>query len=283
MMVGNFMPFGFPQVEQYMRAKNVAMLGDGVDPGWFTSPVAHTVVTPAADQIVKGLQTFVDAGQTKIGMLYCLEIAQLCGYLHDQTMKSAVGKYVVQSYQVSLVAPSYTSQCLRMKEAGIEVVYLLMESAGSARAAKDCAAQGFHPKLELLSLAATTDLPGIAALDGTLIPSGTVSPAATGVPGLARYREVLKTYAPNLGDSGISVYAFASAEMLGVIGKNIPDNPTPADLIEGMGAVKNETLGGLTVPLTYLKGKGVSVKPCAFIWGTANGRYTAPRGSKPVC
>ncbi|GAA0612063.1 ABC transporter substrate-binding protein [Sporichthya brevicatena] len=283
MMVGNFMPFGFPQVEQYVRSKGVPMLGDGVDPGWFTSPVAHTVVTPAAAQIVKALQTFVDDGASKIGILYCLEIAQLCGYLNDQVRKSEVGKYVVESYQVSLVAPSYTSQCLRMKQAGIEVLYLLLESAGAARAAKDCAAQGFTPQLVLLSLAATADLPKLAALNGAVLPSGTVSPAATGVPGLEKYRRILGTYAASLGDSGIGVYAFASAEMLGVIGKNLPNNPTSADFLEGMSKVKNETLGGLTVPLTYPKGKGVSVKPCAFIWGLENGRYTAPKGSKPIC
>lgn len=283
MMVGNFMPFGFPQVEQYVRSKGVPMLGDGVDPGWFTSPVAHTVVTPATAQIVKGLKSFIDEGATKIGILYCLEIAQLCSYLNDQTRKSEVGKYVVESYQVSLVAPSYTSQCLRMKQAGIEVLYLLMESAGAARAAKDCAAQGFTPKLVLLSLAATADLPKLAALNGTVIPGGTVSPAATGVPGLEKYRLILGTYAAGLGDSGIGVYAFASAEMLGVIGRNLPENPTSADFLAGMSEVRNETLGGLTVPLTYPQGKGVSVKPCAFIWGLENGKYTAPKGNKPIC
>jgi branched-chain amino acid transport system substrate-binding protein len=283
MMAGNFQAFGFPQLETYMRSKNVPFIGDGVDPGWYTSPVAYSVVPPASDQIVKGLQYFVNTGARKLGMLYCVEISQLCGYLHDEVIKSAVGKYVVQAYQVSLVAPSYTSQCLRLKQAGVEVLYLLMETAGAARAAKDCAAQGYTPKIELLSVAATAEMPQIAALNGTLIPAGIVPPTATGIPGLDKYREVLKTYAPTVGDSGFSLYTFACAEMVGLVGRNLPDNPTPTDFLAGLWKVKNETLGGLTVPLTYTKGAGAHAQPCAFIWGTQNGKWAAPLGIKPIC
>jgi branched-chain amino acid transport system substrate-binding protein len=283
MMAGNFQAFGFPQLETYMRSKNVPMIGDGVDPGWYTSPVAFSVVPPASDQIVKGLQYFVNTGSRKLGMLYCVEISQLCGYLHDEVIKSAVGKYVTQAYQVSLVAPSYTSQCLRLKQAGVEVLYLLMETAGAARAAKDCAAQGYTPKIELLSVAATAEMPQIASLNGTLIPAGIVPPPATGIPGLEKLREVVKTYAPTVGDSGFSFYTFACAEMVGLAGRNLPDNPTPADFLAGLWKVKDQTLGGLTVPLTYTKGKGAYAKPCAFIWGTKDGKWDAPLGIKPIC
>ncbi len=282
-MAGNFQAFGFSQVEAYMRSKNVPMIGDGVDPGWFTSPIAFTVVSPASTQIIQGLKTFVDEGNQKLGMFYCLEISQICTALHDAVKKSEVGQYVIQAYQVSLVAPSYTSQCLRMKQAGVEVLYLLMDNAGAARAAQDCANQGFKPKIELLSLAATADMPKMPALAGALVPSGTVSPGASGVPGLARYRELLGTYAASLGDSGISVYTFAAAQMVGFAGKNLPENPTSADFLAGLWKVKNETLGGLTVPLTFAKGKPVQAKQCAFIWGTENGRWSAPRGVQPIC
>ena len=37
-MAGNINLFGFPQLESYMRSKNVPMLGDGIDPGWYSSP-----------------------------------------------------------------------------------------------------------------------------------------------------------------------------------------------------------------------------------------------------
>jgi branched-chain amino acid transport system substrate-binding protein len=283
-MAGNINLFGFPQLDQYLRTKNIPFIGDGVDPGWWTgSPVAFPVLTQTSVQGVQGLKTFVDQGATKLAMLYCVEVSSLCTYLFDQTKKSEVGKYVTQSYQISLVAPSYTSQCLRMKQGGIEAVYLLMDTAGAARVAKDCAAQDFRPKIMLLSVDATADMPTIPALADALIPAGTVPPTATGVPGLERYRQVLKTYAPNLGDSGISSYAFAAGEMLGLIGKHLPETPTSQDFLDALWHVKNETLGGLTVPLTYTKGQPAHAAPCVFIWGTADGKWSAPRGAKPIC
>ena len=41
------------------------------------------------------------------------------------------------------------------------------------------------------------------ALAGALVPGGTVSPGASGVPALTRYRELQGTYAASIGDSGI--------------------------------------------------------------------------------
>ena len=134
LMAGNVNIFGFSQVEKYIREKNVPLIGDGVDAGWFTSPIAFPS-SRRVDQIIQGLKTFLDEGDQKLGMFYCLEVSQICTYLHDAVKKSEVGQYVIQTYQVSLVAPSYTSQCLRMKQAGIEVLYLLMDTAGAARAA----------------------------------------------------------------------------------------------------------------------------------------------------
>jgi branched-chain amino acid transport system substrate-binding protein len=281
-MAGNINLFGFPQIESYLRSKNIPVIGDGVDPKWFDSPIAFPVLSPVSMQAIKGLKTFVDQGATKLAMLYCIEVSSLCQYLYDQTKNSEVGKYLVESYQISLVAPSYTSQCLRMKAAGIEVMYLLMDTAGASRVARDCAAQGLKPKIVLLSVDATEDMPRLAPLAGSFIPSGTVSPAATGVPGLEKYREVMKTYASSLGDSGISTYGFAAGEMLGLVGRALPDNPTSADFLAALRKVHDETLGGITVPLTYTSGKAVA-KPCVFIWGTAGGTWTAPRGTKPIC
>lgn len=282
-MAGNLDVFGFPQVEQYMRSKNVAMIGDGIDPGWYQSPIAFPVLSHTPIQVVKGLKAFVDQGVTKIAIAYCLEVATLCTYFTDYAKKSEIGKYIVQDYQVSLVAPSYTSQCLRMKQGGIEALYLLMDSAAAARFAQDCATQGFKPKTMLLGLDATAEMPKIAALDGTFIPGATVSPAAKGLPALDLMHQALGTYAPGLGDSGASGYAWVAGLMVGIAGKNLPENPTPADFLAGLWTVKNNDLGGLTSPITYPKGQPAKVGSCMFLWSVSGGKWTAPQGAARVC
>lgn len=282
--VGNINVFGFDQVEKYAREKNVPLIGgDALLPGWFTSTNTFPVSAPVSMQIIKGLQYLVDKGVRKIGIMYCLEVAALCSYLNDQVAKSEVGKYVSQSYQVSLVAPSYTSQCLRMKADGIDLIYLMMDTAGAARVARDCATQGFTPKTMLLGVDATNELPGIPALADALLPAGTVSPQAHDVPAIEQFRQIMATYAPSAGESGFGALAWAAGELFGVAAKDLSPNPTSAELYEALWKIKDNTLGGLSVPLTFTKGKPASPKPCVFIWGTANGKYTAPLGAKPLC
>jgi branched-chain amino acid transport system substrate-binding protein len=93
----------------------------------------------------------------------------------------------------------------------------------------------------------------------------------------------MKTFAPTVGDSGFGTLGWAAAELFGLAGKNFSDNPTTAEVFAGLYAnVKNETFGGMTVPLTFTKDKR-SAKPCVFIWGVANNKFSAPQGSKPLC
>jgi branched-chain amino acid transport system substrate-binding protein len=236
-----------------------------------------------ATQIIKGLQSYVNTGTTKIAILYCLEVSSMCTYLTDQAKKSEVGKYIIQSYQVSLVAPTYTSQCLRMKSGGVEAVYLLMDTAGAARAAQNCATQGYRPKFMLLGLDATKDFPTNPHLKGALIPGATAPPSATGIASVQKYQQVMSTYGPTVGESGVALMSWASAEMLGLVGKDLPANPTADDLYKALWTLKNETLGGLIVPVTYTRGKPAQVKPCMFLWGEADGKFSAPQGEKPIC
>ena len=282
-MVNPIEPFAANQLEQYMREKAIPIIGtEAGSPIWFNSPITFPISTSLARQVVGTLEAVVKRGTKKLAVFTCVEVAQLCAYLQDQVLKSEAGPYV-ETYQVSLVAPSYTSQCLRMKQNGVEMLFMLMDTAAAARAARDCATQGFTPKLGLLGLDATSDLPGIPELAAAEMPGATVSAGATGVPGLAKFHQVMQTYAPSVGDSGLGVLTWAAAEMFGLVGRNLSADAKPAELLEALWKVRNETLGGLTVPLTYPKNRPVEIKDCFFIWGVENGKYSAPQGAKPIC
>jgi branched-chain amino acid transport system substrate-binding protein len=283
-MVANVTVFGFAQVEEYVRGRNIPMIGgDAVDGGWTKSTVAFPVSPGVSVQVIQGLRMLINDGAHKLGMLYCLEVSAVCSYLANEAQKSDVGKYIVESAQVSLVAPSYTSQCLRLKQQNVEAVSLVMDTAGAARVAKDCATQGYKPKIMLLSIDATRDMPRTPGLETAFIPGGTVSPAAAGVPGLDKYHEIMRTYGANVGDSGFGLLAYAAGELLLLAGKHLSDNPTSADLFNALWRIKNETLGGVTVPLTFTKGQPPGAKPCIFFWGVAAGKFSAPLGAKEIC
>jgi branched-chain amino acid transport system substrate-binding protein len=284
-MVGNLNFFGFAQIEQYTREKNIPLIGgDAVDPLWLTSPNSFLVTTSTLNQTIIGLKAVLAGGGTRIGILYCVEVAALCGYLNDGVKKSPeVGSKVVADYQVSLVAPSYTSQCLRLKQAAIDVLYMAMDGNSAARAAQDCANQGLRPKVVLLGVDATKETPSIPALKDAVIPAGVFPTQAQGVPAIAEYRDVMAKYAPNVGDAGLGALAWAAGQMLGLVGKNLSASPTSTELYDALWKVKNETLGGLTAPITFTKGEAPSVKRCAFLWSMKDGKWAAPNGDEPSC
>jgi branched-chain amino acid transport system substrate-binding protein len=76
-------------------------------------------------------------------------------------------------------------------------------------------------------------------------------------------------------DSGQLFIAAAKAGNLG-------DNPTSAQLVDGLTSLHNETLGGLTAPLNFAKGSP-HVNKCYFVETINNGQWTQPWGSQPFC
>ena len=71
---------------------------------------------------------------------------------------------------------------------------------------------------------------------------------------------------------------FEAAARAGHLG----DNPTPAQVLDGLYALKGETLGGLTAPLTFTKGQPTSLK-CWFYYQVKDNKFTNPFGATPTC
>ncbi len=71
----------------------------------------------------------------------------------------------------------------------------------------------------------------------------------------------------------VSVKLIEKALTLGV-----PEGATPttAGLLKGLYSLKQETLGGLTVPLTYTKGKPADLPNCWFTYKMGEQKFTAP-------
>jgi branched-chain amino acid transport system substrate-binding protein len=283
--VGNVIVFEYDQIEAVAKKAGVPIIGgDGASPGWFESTVTFPVASPAPTQIAKGLRYLIDGGADKLGIEYCLEVSSVCKYLNDAVMETPEGKNVVQNDQVSLVAPSYTSQCIRLKQKGVSGVVLLMDSAGASRFAENCATQGYTPKYSILSLDATSDLPKAAILDGAIVPGATFPPTAQGVPAIADFRAGMLQYAPGIGYSGLASASWAAAQVMLKASKFLDKvNPQRSQLFEGLWTVKNDTFGGLTVPLTFNKNAPATKSTCVFIWGLKDGAFTAPREAKVVC
>jgi branched-chain amino acid transport system substrate-binding protein len=282
--VGNFTVFGLDQYADYAKSRGVPFIGgDGIGARWYTDPDMFPAINPTTGGIQAGLQYFVNTGSTRLGMMYCLEVAKMCGYLNDATIKSPVGKYIIVDEQVSVVAPSYTSQCLRMQAEKIQAIFLMMDTAGAARLVQNCATQGYRPKIMVFGLDATATYPKVDVMEGSFIPAPTIPPSGTQNPAVAEYRKAMDKYAPGIGDSGMAGLGWANGLVLGRAGAHLPDNPTAADFKANLWKIKNDDLGGFTTPLTFPKDKPAVPSSCVFIWGVKDHKFYAPRGPKADC
>jgi branched-chain amino acid transport system substrate-binding protein len=283
-LVGNLNVFGVDQYADYAKSKSIPFIGgDGVGARWYTDPDMFPAVAPTTGAIEAGLRNFVNQGSTRLGMTYCLEVAKMCGYLNDVTVKSPVGKYIIDDEQVSLAAPSYTSQCLRMQAEKIAAVFTILDTAGAARFVQNCATQGYDPKFMVLSLDASPAFPKVDALHDAFLPGPTVPPSETQIPAVAEYRAAMDKFAPGIGDSGCSGMGWANGLVLGRAGVHLPDNPTAVDFEANLWMVKNDDLGGFATPLTFPKDKPAVASTCVFIWGVKDHKFYAPRGPKALC
>jgi branched-chain amino acid transport system substrate-binding protein len=61
------------------------------------------------------------------------------------------------------------------------------------------------------------------------------------------------------------------------------DTPTSNDILEALWTFRKETLGGMTLPLTYVKNQPSSLGPCWFTLRMKDGRWLAPDGLKQIC
>jgi branched-chain amino acid transport system substrate-binding protein len=282
--VGSVEIFGMDQYADYAKSQGLPWIGgDGIDPRWFNDPNVFPALSPLSTSLISGMQDFVNHGHTRLGATYCLEIAKLCAYNNDLLMKSSVGKYVIDDEQVSLVAPSYTSQCLRMQASKIDVIFAFLDTAGIQRFVQDCSTQGYKPLFMTISIAATAQFPKIDILQGMFVPGPTVPPSESQLPAVTEYRAALAKYAHGEDPSGLSEIGWASGRVLGLAGAHLSDNPTVAEFKQNLWTLKGNTLGGFAAPVTFRQDQPAVASTCTFIWGVKDHAFFAPRGAKPVC
>src|ERR1700739_3245029 len=112
----------------------------GTDPNFYST---GTTVEPLIWGELRGANV---AKVTKIGALYCAEIASCAETVPLFTqLGPTVGVSLAYSAKVSSTASSYTAQCLGSKNAGANGVTVGARSDVALRVAENCAAQGYKP------------------------------------------------------------------------------------------------------------------------------------------
>ena len=228
----------------------------------------------------------IPAGKTKVGSIACSDFS-ICDLFYEKWknpdyMKS-VGMEPVFGARPSLTQPDYTATCLAAKQAGAQTLILALDSASIERFAGDCARQNYRPLLGTGDIVVNASLPKAPIVDGLVVATKIAPWTATSVPGVQTFISALKQYA-GLDPDGSTELGWAAGAFFGAAARNLPaTNPTAADVFKGLYSLKGETLGGMTYPLDFTKGKTAPKIVCYGMVTIKDGKFTQGPGPALIC
>ncbi|HWE68159.1 MAG TPA: ABC transporter substrate-binding protein [Acidimicrobiales bacterium] len=288
--VGDFAVLTGPAEDAYLEQNKIPEIGgDGVSTVYYADNMWFPVTTDFNDLGLAALGAAKKAGTTKLAVFYCVELPTLCGATATvvENNATAQGMTDVLNAPVSLTQPSFAAQCSQAQSAGANVIFSLVDSAGQVREADNCAtAANFHPSYISISLSANSDQPSDANLQGLFITVGSFPWTDNTTPAEKTFQAQTVKYAPSelLNATSSADWASGILAMQAAAGNLSASNPTSAQILKGLYSIKNNTLGGLTAPLTFTNnGQPPTKISCYFAAQVENKKWTAPFGDTLQC
>jgi branched-chain amino acid transport system substrate-binding protein len=186
---------------------------------------------------------------------------------------------VVYEGAISLTQPDYTAQCLQAQSAGAQAMNVVGDGNTVIRFANSCAQQGYHPLIiDVQPQEVSPSLNGAVA-----VTQGFPWMVTSGSPALDEYGQALARYDHNQtgGESSLGWDSGKLLQKVLEIALSHSATPTTAGLFQALWSLRNETLGGLTPPLSFYEGKPAPEPNCTFKVTVRNDQWIAPDGPYP--
>jgi branched-chain amino acid transport system substrate-binding protein len=225
----------------------------------------------------------------KMGVAYCAEAPGCAQFVSQfKLFGASLGVSIGVAAPLSSAAPDYTAFCQELIDAHVNSYILLLPTAASAKITAQCYQQGVKAPQLLLPYATLDSLKSEPAYNNDVVVDDMAAPFwDTAIPAVKTMRAALSKYTSGVLatelDNVYLEYAWASGQLIAAAIAKTTGDVTSASLKEGLFALKGETLGGLTTPLTYDPTKPTSIN-CYFHWKITNGQFVVPPGgSTPAC
>jgi branched-chain amino acid transport system substrate-binding protein len=168
-----------------------------------------------------------------------------------------------------------------MKQAGADVAWATF----LPRIGNDCAAQNYTPVWEttLVGSTANTVDPVLNATSNYEVYSlQWAFPWFLNAPQLQDFHSALTQYGGSEPDGPTTAETWQMLEVAQYALSKLGSSPTSDQFLNAVYTIKNLSIGGVTVPLTYTKGQNKEV-PCFYEVLMANKKLSAPQSMTPVC
>jgi branched-chain amino acid transport system substrate-binding protein len=275
--LGNIQVLTIDGMTSLVNSSHIPIIGgDITNDTWYSSPYifpqGSAPESISADYLNIMFNTF---HAKKIADLYCLEVPKACTQIDAAFKQDAqkAGNPAAATIQVSITAPSYTSQCLALQQAGVDAVSLTVDAPTQTRIARSCSSVGYHPHYVPypLGVGNEQEFLGHPELANSPVPLQTFPWMGNATPAQQYFQKSMSQYAAGAIKGYAGSLGWTAGALLVAATRNLPANPTTNDILSGLYSIKGNDLGGLTAPLTFQKGQN-PVEP--FCYFTANSNST---------
>jgi branched-chain amino acid transport system substrate-binding protein len=275
----------------YVQSKGVPVVGGNPflapfasNPDFFPTGSSVPIEILGLTKIAKA------AGATNVGVVYCAE-TPVCATLGP--LAQGIGKLTdvkVETGKAAVSQPNFTALCLTLKSAGATAMAVAQSAPTVSRVHASCAQQGYNPlPLNFASGSSPLWLKDPNLNGKMLMVANEGNYQDTSIPAVPPFNAALDKYLPGYRQSAQFALSGSWDTWLGGLlfqaaakAANIGPSSTAADVTKGLYALKNETLDGATMPLTFTAGKPTFLT-CYFVIGIKGGQYTSPNGTAPIC
>jgi branched-chain amino acid transport system substrate-binding protein len=177
--------------------------------------------------------------------------------------------------------PNYTSTCIQMQQAHADVAWAVF----LPRIGDDCAAQNYTPIWEttLVGSIANTVNPVLESTAKYKVYSlQWAFPWFLDVPQLQDFHSAIKQYGGSEPVGPTTAETWQMLEVAQYALSKLSGSPTSAEFLNALYTINNLSVGGVTPPLIFTKGKNKEVQ-CFYEVLMADQKLSAPRDITPVC
>lgn len=286
--VSPLLPLSLSGLTPYLEERKIpAVGGDGLSRAWWESKVLFPQTTYFVDTAVAVARISVQRyDKRKVGTMTCREVAgcpEAKAILADPANEKRGGYEVVSAAEVSLTQPDYTAECLSARDAGAQMLWLGLDAESVSRVARSCGSQGYYPLIGYVS----TGLQLSLADDPNIKELASAAPVfpfvANDFPAAQAFQAAAKRYAPDLRLNGMAAQVWAGGKLFEAAAKDLPADPKPSHVMDGLYRLKNENLGGLVSPLTFTRGQLPAKSGCYFSLAIRKNAFVTPWGTKATC
>jgi ABC-type branched-subunit amino acid transport system substrate-binding protein len=274
--------------QEYVTKMRVPVVGNEGGSGWFyESPMYFPQMSTGELGYAQGIYSaarLIPSGKVRLATVTCAEASE-CGTADKVWREEGqkVGFQLVYQARASVVSPDYTSECLAARNAGADLIMLILDTTAVGRFAASCARQGYRPIFGTVAGVAADRLKDDPNLDGMVASSPIFPFFQRGTPATDAYQRVMAAHRGRILPGAGAATGWVAAKLFEKAAANLPEPPTSEAILKGLWSIKNDTLGGLTHPLTFSENQLAPKVQCWYDMGVRDRSWISPDGYQLHC